>query len=417
MKIEILYGNEFTPESDMRQPEKGNPGVGGAQYCLGMLVRYLAKEEDMSLTVYQFRDTHFPENVEVKKITSWEEALRNEGGVDALICTHRSLVDDYDKMKSARVPIVLWVHNHLSVEQADAIVRCDAIKRVVFVGRQLYDLYLDHRICKKSTYIFNMFKGDLEEYRRQDDYEKIVTYMGNLDPSKGFHILAEQWKGIVSEAPDAQLYVIGSGKLYTREARLGKFGLAEEQYEKRFMPHLLNDKGELLDSVHFCGVLGQEKYNIFNKTAVGIINPSALTETFGLSAVEMEACGIPMVTKAAQGLLDTSIHGQTGLLYNREKDLKKFVVRLLSDRELNKKLGAQAKEFVSAAFAPETLIKEWIQLLHEVGEGREAQYRPPVNFFLKQNKWLRLVNRQVHKVTGSQMSLMEWKAKVLSHKE
>ena len=106
------------------------------------------------------------------------------------------------------------------------------------------------------------------------------------------------------------------------------------------------------------------------------------------------------------------------IVENRKEECYLFVDEIqMSDRELNKKLGAQAKEFVSAAFAPETLIKEWIQLLHEVGEGREAQYRPPVNFFLKQNKWLRLVNRQVHKVTGSQMSLMEWKAKVLSHKE
>ena len=41
MKIGILYGQKLTPERDMRHPELGNPGVGGTQFCIGMLVRYL----------------------------------------------------------------------------------------------------------------------------------------------------------------------------------------------------------------------------------------------------------------------------------------------------------------------------------------------------------------------------------------
>lgn len=417
MKIGILYGDEVTPRSDMRCPERGNPGVGGAQFCVGMLVRYLCEYQEISLTVYQFGNTLFPENVQVKKIESWEETLSSDNKEDICILTHRLNVYDYDKMKESKIPIVLWVHNHLSSAAASAIADCAPIKRVVFVGRQLYDLYVDHRICGKSTYIFNMFKGDLNEYRRHDDYEQIVTYMGNLDPSKGFHILARQWKDIVSEVPDAQLYVIGSGKLYSREARLGRFGLAEEHYENVFMPYLLKENGEILDSVHFCGVLGQEKYSIFNKTAVGIINPSALTETFGLSAVEMEACGIPIVTKADQGLLDTNIHKQTGLLFSREKNLKKLVIRLLTNKEWNKALGEQAKKFATTTFAPEIIVEEWFQLLNEVIEGKKAVYCPPVNFFLKQNKWLRMINRQIQKITGKQVSLMEWKARIRNKKE
>ena len=180
---------------------------------------------------------------------------------------------------------------------------------------------------------------------------------------------------------------------------------------------MLKENGEILDSVHFCGVLGQEKYSIFNKTAVGIINPSALTETFGLSAVEMEACGIPIVTKADQGLLDTNIHKQTGLLFSREKNLKKLVIRLLTNKEWNKALGEQAKKFATTTFAPEIIVEEWFQLLNEVIEGKKAVYCPPVNFFLKQNKWLRMINRQIQKITGKQVSLMEWKARIRNKKE
>lgn len=139
---------------------------------------------------------------------------------------------------------------------------CANIKRVVFVGRQQYDQYIDHRICKKATYVFNMFYGKLAQYQRKDDYEKIVTYMGSIIPSKGFHILAEQWKKIVEQVPDAELYVIGSGSLYSKGARLGEYGIADSEYEKRFVPYLTDEQGKILNSVHFCGVLGQEKYEI-----------------------------------------------------------------------------------------------------------------------------------------------------------
>ena len=56
-----------------------------------------------------------------------------------------------------------------------------------------------------------------------------------------------------------------------------------------------------MKSVHFCGNMGIEKLEIYNRTTVGVVNPSARTETFGLSAVEMEACGIPVVTKSGNG--------------------------------------------------------------------------------------------------------------------
>ena len=42
-------------------------------------------------------------------------------------------------------------------------------------GLSLIHIY---RICKKATYVFNMFYGKLAQYQRKDDYEKIVTYMG-----------------------------------------------------------------------------------------------------------------------------------------------------------------------------------------------------------------------------------------------
>lgn len=410
MKIGILYGQKLTPERDMRHPELGNPGVGGTQFCIGMLVRYLSEYEEYRITVYQYNDTIFPEKVKIKKIENFEQALQDASDQDAFICVQPEILEDYHAMSRAACKIVLWVHSPFKEGEAAKVADCANIKRVVFVGRQQYDQYIDHRICKKATYVFNMFYGKLAQYQRKDDYEKIVTYMGSIIPSKGFHILAEQWKKIVEQVPDAELYVIGSGSLYSKGARLGEYGIADSEYEKRFMPYLTDEQGKILNSVHFCGVLGQEKYEIFNKTAVGIINPSACTETFGLSAVEMEACGIPIVTKAKNGLLDTVRHHETGLMYHKEKKLADDVIRLLQDRKLNQTLGKNAQKFVCDAFDPEKLTKEWMKVLEEVKMDVPAVYQKPTGFFSNQGKWLRIINRRIQAVFGTEKSLGEIKA-------
>ena len=91
----------------------------------------------------------------------------------------------------------------------------------------------------------------------------IVTYVGSLVPAKGFHRLAQIWPEVISKVPNAELYVIGNGKVYDRNAKLGKYGISQSDYENQFMKYLTDDEGEILKSVHFCGIVGKEKRDIF----------------------------------------------------------------------------------------------------------------------------------------------------------
>lgn len=63
----------------------------------------------------------------------------------------------------------------------------------------------------------------------------------------------------IKKVPQAQLYVIGGGNLYNRNAVMGKYGIATQEYENEFMPYITDDDGKILPSVHFCGILGKEK--------------------------------------------------------------------------------------------------------------------------------------------------------------
>jgi glycosyltransferase involved in cell wall biosynthesis len=221
--------------------------------------------------------------------------------------------------------------------------------------------------------------------------------MGALVPSKGFHILASVWRDVLKAVPDARLKVLGSHRLYDSDVVLGRNGLAEKEYEEQFIPHLLDDNGELLDSVEFCGVVGKEKYEIIKNTAVGIPNPSGISETFCYCAVEMQAIGVPVVSIADYGLLDTIKNRKTGLLYRGNiREFKQNIVKLLKDKELNNKLGFNGRRFVRENFSAEKLVPQWYELLQDVLSNKKPQFIWPRDQYFSHKKWKKLIRRLLY---------------------
>lgn len=145
----------------------------------------------------------------------------------------------FNQLDENKVKTVLWGHNYYYSDYCNRIANCNAIKANVFVGRQQYDRYVDHKIILKSTYIYNMYPMEKKQKRKFEN-QHTVTYIGSLVPEKGFQVLAAAWKKIIAEVPDAQLNVIGSGKLYSRNSKLGKYKIAEEHFENQFMRYLIS---------------------------------------------------------------------------------------------------------------------------------------------------------------------------------
>ena len=104
------------------------------------------------------------------------------------------------------------------------------------------------------------------------------------------------------------------------------------------------------------------------KSAVGIVNPSAKTETFGMGIIEMASVGLPVVTRAWNGHLDTVIDGETGLLSLTTKGIAKNIIKLFSDRELNLEIGRKAKERVDV-YNLEKIALEWFTLINKIKSG------------------------------------------------
>jgi glycosyltransferase involved in cell wall biosynthesis len=222
-----------------------------------------------------------------------------------------------------------------------------------------------------------------------------VTYIGSLVPQKGFHVLAKAWTQVIQVCPDAVLNVIGTGKLYNRNSQLGSFGIADANYEKEFMPYLIDENEKLLPSVKFRGILGTEKNKILENTRVGVPNPWGKTETFGYTAVELQACGALVTTVKCPGYLETvAPHG--GILYDNQKKLDKVlaqtIVTLLEKDENN---YDETLKFLELNFDSHIVAAQWNQLFMDI-VNEKIQVPLPIqrNANFRMKKW-KEINRKI----------------------
>lgn len=376
-----------------------NPGIGGTFYCQLTVAAMLAIDDKYEVTMYTLEKHILPQNIKQKIVLSDEEAVKiaKSDGVDIFIfIAKRPEMNIYKQIEKLKLPTIAWIHNYIECRTLKLLKETTFIKRIVFVGQQHYDAYVDDGIFDKSTFIFNIVPPN-KHVNRELGEEKIVTYVGYLGKVKGFHILAKNWKYILSKVPNAKLCVIGSGKLYDRTQKYGKFGVAEEKYEELFMKYLIDENGELLDSVKFYGTLGKEKEEIYKKTYVGVVNPSGISETFCLSAVEFESVGIPVVTYKGYGLLDTVIHEFNGLTSKRGKKQADYIISLLNDKTLNHNLGQNGIKYSKEKFSPENVASEWKKLIYDVINNKNSKNMFSNNNYCDDFKWLKYINYVIHK--------------------
>ena len=399
IKLGILFQEDEMEHKDLSRPELGNPGVGGTAFCFLLLIRYLQNYTDqIDLRVYQIKENTLPACHAVLVPDTQTAFLKaSDDGIDMMLVRNHQTDEVYDEMKESGLRFIVWMHNKLTWKEIRLLDRFDAVKRIICVGREMYDYYLDDPVIRKMDVVFNMFVPPSEKMIRGKNYPLWVTYTGSLTYDKNFHMLAAVWKNIVKAVPDAQLHVIGSGRLYDPDSKMGDYGIADAEYEAMFMPSLCDETGEILPSVVFHGILGEEKYDIYRQSAVGVLNPMA-TETFCLAAIEKEACGVPVVSRRKNGLLDTVQDGKTGILYRKAEQLEETVIKLLKDRELNNRMGEVAAEFARNFFLPEQMMPEWIRIFGEVKDDIPAAYRKPAENLDNNGKWVRLLWHGLHRI-------------------
>lgn len=397
-KIALFVDDNIFHDIDISKPQKGNPGIGGTEYCFAMLTWILKKYTDTWVAVFHTGNNMFPKCDFELKVHSIYDAIEKckKCNVDYLIIRYADTTAMDKKLFTAleenQVNAIGWLHNYLHTDGLKGAMH-SRIKALVMVGKQQYDRYIDHDIIKKCCYIYHSVESDTDEKISNVGQNHAVTYVGAIVPVKGFHILAKNWKKILKKVPDAELNVIGNGTLYNADSKLGKYGVAGSIYEGQFMKWLKTEEGNILPSVHFLGKMGSEKKDVFKRTCIGIINPTARTETFGLGAVEMQASGVPVVLRRKNAFHDVVANNESGFLFRSERQMCSQIIKLLTDSSLAEKMGNHGILFVREKFSGERIAEEWKKLFEKLSVGEQLPYSPPNDEFRNNFKWLRILNR------------------------
>lgn len=407
IKVGFYLRNEGYPDVDLRVPEKGNPGVGGTQFTTVATAYYLNKlySDQLDILLLANSTKLLPPALNVCCADNLVDAAlkSEEKRCDIFIFkSPKSYSKDaiiYDQLRKLKLKAIARSNNTPDVPALNQIADCPQIKAHVCVGHEQFDLLRDHKIFAKSTLIFNPFNVD--NFIPKNTINKLgntVVFLGNIIPAKGFHYLARVWCQILQERPDANLIVIGSGQLYDRNKAIGKWGVAEETYEAQCIrPFLSDENGNLLDSVHFAGLLGAEKIEILQKADVGVVNPSGKTEVCPGSALEIQASGTPVVSGARKGLLDTVIHGKTGLLGNNDRALVRNILYFLNNPVVAQQFGEEGINFVKEKFDPWENAKQWFELFIDICNEKAPKQQPMKNNYFYRAKLVREGMRLIKK--------------------
>jgi glycosyltransferase involved in cell wall biosynthesis len=178
-----------------------------------------------------------------------------------------------------------------------------------------------------------------------------VIFLGRLRRYKGVDTLLEAFHEVLARMPEAQLTILGDGPyraaLAERARRLG-----------------------LGAAVEFTGfVAGEEKVRRLASAWVSAL-PSP-KEGWGLTVVESNACGTPVVASRSPGLVDSVRDGESGLLvpHGDAGALAETLLRVLGDAGLRERLAAGGLAW-AGRFTWERCSDEAWSVATAVAEGR-----------------------------------------------
>lgn len=378
MRIAIYIDDAGIRDIDISRPDKGNPGVGGTPFCFAILAYYLKYfHPEINIGIFHRNNSVVWPKTDDSYVTDdvYSAAkLAKNLGYEAFIFRFGLEAEDfYHLLDELNLKGIGWQHNFATYTHMNYVSKHNYFKKCVFCGTASYQKFLDHPSIKKCYAISNPINiEEIPEY--EPCYEKNVIWSGQISKLKGFHVLARNWPKILNKVPDAKLLIMGGGALYNRGAKLGSLGLAEETFENSFKKSIVDKDGKLHPSIKLLGVLGPEKTDTYGKCRVGVVNPTG-TETLSLTALEMEASGLPIVSMNGGGVKYSVENKHTGLLFKNDDEFVENVCDLLTDNNLYLRLHSQTREFVKNNFAPINAIDKWVELLDCVINDREFKQK------------------------------------------
>lgn len=178
-----------------------------------------------------------------------------------------------------------------------------------------------------------------------------VVFLGRLRKYKGVQILLRAMPAVREKVPGARLVVVGDGPYRgDLEKTAAELGLG--------------------DAVTFAGHVTQEEKVRLLRTSHVAASPSP-KEGWGLTVVEANACGTPVVASRSPGLRDSVRDGETGYLvtHGDHMELAGRIAELLLEREKRETMSAAAVDW-ARTFTWERCAAECAKIMEKVSVER-----------------------------------------------
>lgn len=166
------------------------------------------------------------------------------------------------------------------------------------------------------------------DFSKKAEYP-LISYLGRIKKYKSVDHLIKAMDLVKNEVPDVKLKIVGDGDNLDSLKKL-KTSLNLDKY------------------IEFTGFLSKEKKVEILQSSHLTVNPSC-KEGWGLTVIESNACGTPVIASNAPGLKDSVVDGKTGILYEygNIKQLSESIVNLLEDNEKRAEYSSNALEWAA----------------------------------------------------------------------
>jgi glycosyltransferase involved in cell wall biosynthesis len=227
-------------------------------------------------------------------------------------------------------------------------------KRIPFIvgSPSTYQEVVDRGFRPEDVTVIN-YAVDHSLYRRtgvERSSTPVIGYIGRLKRYKSIDHLLHALPLVRADVPDIRLVIVGDGDDRPRLERIAReFGVE--------------------DIVDFCGFVSEtRKVELLQQMWIKVT--TSTKEGWGLTVLEANACGTPVLASNVPGLRDAVRDRETGILYpyGNFGALASGIVELLKDRTLRERLSANALRW-AASFTWEAAAGKTLALLQQAVAG------------------------------------------------
>jgi len=252
-----------------------------------------------------------------------------------------------------KIPFVSTCHGFFRQNLGRQLYPCWGKKVIAISEAVKKHLMIDFYVAEEQIAL--IYNGvDIGQFRvasKRKDINRNIRTVGiiaRLSPVKGHVYLIEAMKEVIGEFSDARLFIFGQGKV--------KYDLVRKAERLK-----ISDKLFFLPSVTHTSEIMQE---------IDIFVMPSLQEGFGLSILEAQACGIPVIASGVGGIPALIRHDVTGLLVPPKEPaaLAGAIMKVMENKELAIRLGLQGRRSVEEKFNEDKMVRKIEQVYQKVAK-------------------------------------------------